>query len=402
MKRRRVLVISLIVLAFAMVALAAVLMHVLRVQVVLSGDSDLKVNVGQPYHEPGAKAFLGSSSLPLRLADLEVRSSGKVDTNKLGEYRLKYSANWLFFESSSTRRVLVVDTTAPELTLKGNAEVTINAGSDFTDPGCSAVDNLDGDLSQKIKTNGQIDTLTVGDYVLNYEVKDGSGNTATAKRTVKVVPVKQVSQVNPGHKVVYLTFDDGPSRYTGALLDALAARNVHVTFFVTGSGDPALIGRAAREGHTVGIHTFSHDYKKIYASKAAYLDDLNAINSVIAAQTGSPTHIMRFPGGSSNTVSSFNPGIMTTLTRDLTNMGYYYFDWNVESGDAGRVKTSDAVFNNVIAGIQRHDVSVVLQHDSHGFSTEAVGRIVDWGISHGYTFLPLDETSPQAHQRVAN
>ena len=122
----------------------------------------------------------------------------------------------------------------------------------------------------------------------------------------------------------------------------------------------------------------------------------------ITALGGKKTTLVRFPGGSSNTVSSFNPGIMTRLAQALTDMGYQYFDWNVSSGDAGETTSTDQVFENVVSGIRNRDVSIVLQHDIKGYSVAAVERIIVWGLANGYTFLPLEPTSPTAHHRINN
>ena len=93
---------------------------------------------------------------------------------------------------------------------------------------------------------------------------------------------------------------------------------------------------------------------------------------------------------------------MTRLAQALTDMGYQYFDWNVSSGDAGETTSTDQVFENVVSGIRNRDVSIVLQHDIKGYSVAAVERIIVWGLANGYTFLPLEPTSPTAHHRINN
>ena len=206
----------------------------------------------------------------------------------------------------------------------------------------------------------------------------------------------------PDGKVVYLTFDDGPSKYTSELLDVLAKYNVKATFFIVNIGYTDLISRELNEGHSVGIHSATHQYSTIYASEEAYFADLQKVQDAIVALSGKETTLVRFPGGSSNTVSRFNPGIMTRLTQALTDMGYQYFDWNVSSGDAGETTSTDQVFENVTSGMRSHNVSIVLQHDIKGFSVAAVERIIVWGLANGYTFLPLDATSPTAHHGVNN
>ena len=118
--------------------------------------------------------------------------------------------------------------------------------------------------------------------------------------------------------------------------------------------------------------------------------------------TGIRTNIMRFPGGSSNLVSSFNEGIMSTLVEAVQNAGFQYFDWNVDSNDAGGAKKTKTVLNNVIAGVQKGRISVVLQHDIQPYSVDAVEDIILWGLENGYTFLPLEPNSPNCHHTVQN
>lgn len=246
----------------------------------------------------------------------------------------------------------------------------------------------------------------MGRNTLTYTVADAAGNTATATRSIFVYQKQAVSNpVNPGNKVVYLTFDDGPGPYTTRLLDILDKYGVKATFFVTNQF-PAyqnMIGETFRRGHTIALHTYSHKYQDIYISEDAYYNDLARINDVCVSQTGVTPTIVRFPGGTNNTVSrKYCSGIMTTLSQSLSYHGYLYCDWNVSSADAGGAKTADAVAANVISGIQKHNVSVVLQHDIKGFSVEAVDQIIFWGLEHGYTFLPLTDSSPMVHYTPQN
>ncbi len=298
----------------------------------------------------------------------------------------------------------IVDTTPPVITLNGEGEIWMKAGQEYSDAGCTAQDTQDGDLTDRVTLEGSVNRYHAGDYTLTYSVEDSAGNTGTARRIVHVEPQRQPDGVTPTGKIVYLTFDDGPGPYTQKLLDVLEAYNVKVTFFVTGYRPQYnhLIGAEYAAGHSVGIHTYSHDYRQIYQSKDAYFADLEQIQAIIEAQTGQKTTLLRFPGGSSNTVSKFTPGIMTALVKDVTDRGFQYFDWNVASGDAEGTVPADTVFQNVVAGIQKHDISIVLQHDIMGFSVDAVEAILAWGIQNGYTFLPLTPTSPTVHHRVFN
>jgi len=212
--------------------------------------------------------------------------------------------------------------------------------------------------------------------------------------------------VDPTRPMVALTFDDGPGKYTQGLLDVLDKYNVKATFFVTNTHPDYqnMIAEEAKRGHTVAIHSASHKYNQIYTSEQAFFDDLEQMNSIIKAQTGNDASIIRFPGGSSNTVSKdYCPGIMTQLVNDVTARGLLYCDWNVSSGDANSKPIStEQVVQNVISGVQSHNVSVVLQHDIKDFSVNAVEQIIQWGQANGYTFLPLTTSSPMSHHRVNN
>ena len=206
--------------------------------------------------------------------------------------------------------------------------------------------------------------------------------------------------------MIYLTFDDGPSSsITPELLDILKEENVKATFFVLnhGSNLDYLIKREYDEGHTVALHGSSHNYKQIYSSTDAFFNDLSIIQNKVESITGEKPMIIRFPGGSSNTVSRFNPGIMSILTKEVNMKGYHYFDWNVGSGDAGEAHTPDEVYNNVIKNLGNKN-NVVLMHDYAGnYKTlNAIKRIIRYGKNNGYTFERITMNTPEIHHRVAN
>jgi peptidoglycan/xylan/chitin deacetylase (PgdA/CDA1 family) len=235
-------------------------------------------------------------------------------------------------------------------------------------------------------------------------VTDAKGRTTTVRRTVTVEPAKQPETVQPEGKVIYLTFDDGPSSYTDKLLAVLAKYNVKATFFIIGeNASQKRLQAIVNGGHSIAIHTMTHDFAEIYSSEEAFLKDLYDTQTLIYEATGVKTTLMRFPGGTSNTVSRKHcKGIMTRLTQTVTDLGFQYFDWNVDSYDAGGAKTADEVYKNVTSGIKGLKTAYVLQHDSKGFSVDAVERIIQWGLENGYTFLPLTPESPAHHHRPQN
>lgn len=302
-----------------------------------------------------------------------------------------------------TKSISVVreDTSSPSITLSGNTNIYVPINSTFSDPGYYAYDNCDGDITSNVKISGSVDTTRAGTYTITYDVSDNSGNSYSVSRSVSVY----AQNGNSSH-VIYLTFDDGPSQYTGELLDILAKYNVKVTFFVTSinSNYSNYITRAFNEGHSIALHTNTHNYSYIYSSSEAYFNDLNAVNEKVKSLTGSYSNLIRFPGGSSNTVSSkYNPGIMTYLTKEVEARGFKYFDWNVSSGDAdGKTHSPSEYAKNVINSLGSGSTYIVLQHDTNINSIRAVSTIIEYGLSHGYSFQSLNVNSPTVHHKVAN
>ncbi|MBR2803421.1 polysaccharide deacetylase [Candidatus Saccharibacteria bacterium] len=201
---------------------------------------------------------------------------------------------------------------------------------------------------------------------------------------------------------IYLTFDDGPGDYTNELLNILARQHVKATFFVTGNGEDEMIAREYREGHAVGLHTLSHNYFYIYSSVDNFFDDLYAVQERVKNITGQTSMLMRFPGGSSNTVSRrYQRGIMSELTAEVEARGFTYFDWNVLSGDAGETTDTGEVVWRVTSAL-REGENVVLQHDIKDFSVAAVEEIIKFGKDNGYKFDKLSSKSFTAHHGVNN
>lgn len=209
-----------------------------------------------------------------------------------------------------------------------------------------------------------------------------------------------------GEKIVYLTFDDGPSENTQRVLDVLDQYGAKATFFVTGHepGHRDLIGEAYRRGHTVGMHTMTHDYARLYASEDAYFSDLDEVAQVVKDQIGYVPFLVRFPGGASNTVSAnYCPGIMTALSSDVPARGYQYYDWNVSSGDAaGTNIPADTIVSS--SCVEGYTNIVLLMHDSNTKATtpEALPRIIEFYQERGYEFRALDRSSFVCHHAINN
>ena len=444
----------------------------------IRGEQKITLEYGEFYEELGAnmvlsgKFLLKNGMIPNK-GNLEI--SGQVDPMTLGRYTVTYNAKYLFWQAQAERTVYVVDTQPPIITLQpdseeallpgtiyqesgfsaidnydgditerviqihdegkityvvtdlsgnpaqavrevphhdpvppvialeGGEEYVVPVGTKYREPGYSATDNVDGNLTKWVTVEGETDWLGPGTYPITYTVTDAYHNTTTVTRNVIMQPAVRPETVYPEEKTIYLTFDDGPGPYTGKLLSILDKYDVKATFFVKDTGEYDLMKQIVERGHSIGIHTMTHDYETVYASADAFFAELYGMQDLIYEHTGVKTTLMRFPGGSSNEISiGISPGIMSKLTEAVQDAGFQFFDWNVLSGDAGETTKTREVYNYVVTAAEQLDVALVLQHDIHDYSVAAVEEIIRWGLDHGYQFLPLQENSPGFHQLVAN
>lgn len=196
------------------------------------------------------------------------------------------------------------------------------------------------------------------------------------------------------HKV-YLTFDDGPSSYTREILDILDRYEVKATFFVVGKEDAEsmeTLAMIADRGHSLGMHSYSHKYEELYESEESFAEDFGRIQDYIYEAAGVKSNLYRFPGGSSNQVSSVP---MEEFAKYLESQGVRFFDWNVSSGDGGRNQlTAETLIENCIQGIEDRGTSVILLHDSAQKSTtvEALPAMIEKILAMEDTaILPITE-----------
>ena len=200
------------------------------------------------------------------------------------------------------------------------------------------------------------------------------------------------------NKTAYLTFDDGPSGNTDIILQTLQEENVKATFFVVGTdnaGNLARMRRIVQEGHTIGMHSYSHSYKKIYASVEAFLKDMYQVFNLIKDTTGVTPTCFRFPGGS---INSYNKAVYKDIKAEMIRRGFVPYDWNVSSGDASTTKyTPEQLTGHVLNGIGSKSRIIVLMHDSSSKenTAQAVRQIIIGIREKGFIFAPLDyQTKP--------
>lgn len=200
-----------------------------------------------------------------------------------------------------------------------------------------------------------------------------------------------VEDSDAGIRRVYLTFDDGPSSNTDRILDILNQYGVKATFFVVGKeGYTDQYRRIVEDGHTLAMHSYSHKYGEIYSSLEAYQADLTKLHDFLYELTGEDCSIVRFPGGSSNTISHVD---MWELIDYLDKENMVYFDWNVSSGDAASGGRSTAqITRNVLKDIDKYNNAVVLFHDAAGkdSTVDALPAIIEKILESDNTvFLPI-------------
>ncbi len=433
-------------------------------QISLKGEKVVVLNYEEEYKESGVEAkFLGKD------ISEDVKVKGKVDSKKLGTYKIVYEVKGVFkrkitrtvkvedrvapvFKISDEKEVYLCpgtkyekeevsaidaydgdvtdkikveitddeaiysvkdssgnekkvrkeliyeDKTPPVISLNGSKYVYAFLNEDYTDQGATANDNCNGDVTNRIQVSNGVNITKVGTYEVKYSVSDDNGNSSSESRTVVVSERGKAG-------TIYLTFDDGPqSGTTNVILDILKEEGVEATFFVTSRGSDELIKRMYLEGHTVGLHTSSHDYATVYASVESYFNDLSVVSERVKRITGEYSYIIRFPGGSSNTISRrYSQGIMTTLTQEVVNRGYRYYDWNVSSGDAssGNI-TSEQIKNNVINNLKKNRINMVLMHDIKACTRDALRDIIKYGKENGYTFEKITMNTEMVRQRVNN
>ena len=265
--------------------------------------------------------------------------------------------------------------------LKGSQTLYVPLGSEYVEYGATAYDKQDGQVNVII--TGSVDNSNPGHYPILYSATNSKGETIEKTRDVYIFDTKTIQNLSGGEKgVIYLTFDDGPSAYTYNILDILDKYNIKATFFVTNSGKDDAILEEYRRGHTVALHTATHQWS-IYSSVSTYFADLDQVSDRVYR--------------------------LTTLTSEVLKRGYHYFDWNVCIEDAGtcaKKKTyaeqKSCVKSYFIRGLSKNRSNVVLMHDIKKYTMESLEEMIQYAIKEGYTFDKINMNTEQIHMRVNN
>ncbi len=371
--------------------------------IALKGENSITVSKIDLFKEPGYTATDNY--------DGDLTGAVKIEKKKITD--TKYEIIYTAIDSSGNtatakREVEIKDKVPPVITLKGNRTLYVIENNEYDDPGYTATDDADGNISSSVKVTGTVNTAVRGTYNITYSVTDTAGNSATVTRQVIVC-----SKDDAAFNKICLTFDDGPSSdVTVQILNTLKKNGVQATFFICNySADKIpILKRMINEGHAIGIHGYSHDYATIYKTDDAFMENINKLRDKLYKDTGYYTTLMRFPGGGSNTVSKSpkganNKGAMTRLTKRVQDEGWQYFDWNVSSGDAEPGgATADKIYRNVTNELGRKRTNIVLMHDISAKKTTAAAlqRIIDYGMQAGYSFAAIDSDTAGCHHPVNN
>ena len=283
--------------------------------------------------------------------------------------------------------------------LLGESEMEWTCGRFFEDPGFTAKDENGNDLSQHVTVEDNLIHWRPGEYSIVYTLSDDSGKVRKLERVIELVPAEFPETV-PTDKTVYLSFDDGPCNYTMRVLDILDQYGAKATFFVVSGTNPywELIDEIVARGHSIGIHSSSHEYGKIYSSEEAFFNDLLAVQKRIYESTGQYATVSRFPGGSATARAYCNAhvdGGFAVIEQGLANLGIGYYDWNVQTESPDN-SPSDSV-NRFRLGVPQFETPISLQHDTALFSVNALEEILSWCVENGYSFGVIDNTTPEVH-----
>ena len=436
-----------------------------KVHVSLNGSEIIKLEVFEKYKDDGVIVKRGKKEIDKDKYKVDIIST--VNNTKVGNYKITYNIKYYSKSFTLVRKVKVVDSTKPELTINlEKIERDYCTKKDINTLEYTAIDNLDGDITDKVKVEEKDNKMifeitdqnknkTIKEIPITYTEKpdnkfylngdtnvslilnqpyndpgasytDGCDNPIDEKISVSGIVdtskageykvsyslangqtlVRNVTVYEPRYapKTIYLTFDDGPGPYTESILNTLDKYNVKATFFVTNQfpAYQAWIGEEHKRGHKVAVHTYSHSYPIVYSSLDGYVADFNQMNEIIKNYTGSYSNLFRFPGGSSNTVSYRYSPGVVSQIAAYMTSQGYVYFDWNVDSQDAEGAGSWAIYNNVVNRVENCSECVVLMHDVKAPTAEALDSLLQTLTSKGYAFATLNTSSYTAHHRIAN
>ncbi|MDQ0257405.1 peptidoglycan/xylan/chitin deacetylase (PgdA/CDA1 family) [Evansella vedderi] len=258
---------------------------------------------------------------------------------------------------------------------------------------------------------------------LNWGGKERSARELIQRDNIKIVEREQINYFarfqdennrgtspNEGetegkNRIVYLTFDDGPTENTQGILSILKDFNAKATFFVNGrESDFAkkIYQQIVLNGHALGNHTYSHQYEIIYSDLSNFKADFYELQALLKETTGVEPKYFRFPGGSNSTRAHQHGGeqILWEIRSFLDNNGYVFFDWNVDSRDSAvQNQSKEVIIQETLAQVKGKNQAIVIFHDGPNkeSTVEALPAILDQLAKWGYSFKTLSKDAPKQH-----
>lgn len=388
----------------------------------LIGDARIEINMNETYHDPGA-----SSSFRFMDNSDHIVIDNQVDTGTLGTYQVIYRLDNA--DQEVIREVVVIDGKKPDLRLKGEAKMTLFIGESFEEPGYQAYDNCDGDISDQVKVNADIDYNKTGTYQVTYRVSDSHGNEASAVRTVHLLENPLNTKLAYHHdmfdntmfewwfnksenhernsaaksaqwlasyaayyqgedeKVLYLSFDEGGNdiTYIKEIADVLNAHDVKATFFLTRNyirDESGFVKSLVDAGHVIGNHTWHHYDMTTLANEAsidAFVEELTQEEKTYLEVIGEPMpKLFRFPRG----------GCSERALKLVHDLGYRTFFWSHAYYDYGSDVSKQEALETLLA--HYHNGAIYLLHPSNKGNYEALGEFISEMKRLGYRFDTLD------------
>lgn len=279
---------------------------------------------------------------------------------------------------------------------------------------CMKIDNLEKDLSTLSLQVERLEKDQIPGSEPEQDKQPVSGaDTPVPTEEAKPVVSEAIVTARPAdvsgtepeakHKV-YLTFDDGPSKHTEEILDILDEYGVKATFFVVGKEGEENVKRLQmiyERGHTIGMHSYTHDYSEIYESVEAFRADFLESKQYIYDAIGVETTHYRFPGGSSNALSDLS---MQVFIDFLEEQGMEYYDWNVSSGDGSSILLPvEMILENCTKKLAKYDTAIILMHDTASKTTtvEALPQIIETiQAMEDTVLLPITENTQPVHHAI--
>lgn len=388
----------------------------------LNGDSPMNIEVKEAYQDPGVKA-------KFRFQDYrdEVSITSNVNVNELGSYQIIYRCDK--YDKEITRKVEVVDSKPPELTLQGGMSQRVFVGGTYEEPGYSAKDSYDGDISKQVTIENNVDMSKIGSYDIVYTVSDSSGNQTSVKRKVEVMEDpnnikllyqyddydntaeewwfnkskdhQRMSAAKPqelldnyqsyyqglDEKVIYLTFDEGGNdiTYIKQIADVLNENDVKATFFLTRNYikmEADFMNDLVAHGHVIGNHSWHH-YDMTTLANAMSLDkfvqEITETEKTYMEVTGEQMKkVFRFPKG----------GASERAMKIVSDLGYTNYFWSHAYYDYASDVSKEEALKTLID--HYHNGAIYLLHPSNKGNYEAMDTFIKQMKKEGYRFDTVD------------